>query len=182
MPFDILICLFPVFFATLSHGVSRVCTLGAASTASRTGGVAGHSLTALLLHCKRGWHHLIVSPEQCCLGEGWVVLVKCLLSALCPNFYIYFLLQWHAGVSPRKGGTSAVSLSSTVPVRVSTLQVFSQLGREELGQVCCSAGSATCTGVCMPITRCIGGQESSPVPWCLGVGSYNFHKVAFVHG
>lgn len=68
-----------------------------------------------------------------------------------------------------------------VSAQVNTLQMFLQMWQEGMGQVLCSTGSTAHREVCLPVTKCTGGQDSSG-SWAQDAGSHSNHKGTVVGG
>lgn len=100
------------------------------------------------------------------VGEGGEAQGKFLSpSPLQSNSYLLFCSNGML-ISPLgKVGVLQILSYLWVSAQISTLPVFSKPQWEDLGQDCCSAGSATHTKVCLPITGCTSQQDSSRVSW-----------------
>lgn len=79
----------------------------------------------------------------------------------------YFFLQWSAGISPVEAWASIwLSFTGDCPSEGSPNAPGPWLrGAGTVLQA--TAGSAAGTKVCLPITLCTGGRDSSHVPWCM---------------
>lgn len=94
------------------------------------------------------------------------------------------ILQWSAGISPsRRLHFYKVSLVCGYLPR-SALSLFPQGQPGGFGAgLLTPTGFAAHTKLCLPITRCTGRQDSSPVPWCMVLHPTTFMEaLLYVNG
>lgn len=163
---EIPICLFPDILSPPTSplmGVSHLSVLGAAEE-------KWHSVLSLPPQ-KRSPLLARSAPRSVSLGGGWgdnTGKVSCcrLCYVQAPTLIIYLFRSTEV-LESLLGKIGFLKILSYVGICPGQHSPGFSPGHGEMGvgRIAGSIGSAACTDVCLPITGCTGGRDSSQVPW-----------------